>query len=138
MGNQRHMLAGSYTNYFYDVYNNQNAILNSTERSTAGKVTLSYNTVNNNNGYNIKALGWDPSHPFICIPMEVTNASTYTTYFCDGAYSDAWRNGNYAPYLGPRYSDNLATDINSGLGFWYAYSWANYSAYTGCRLVKFL
>lgn len=138
MGNQRHMLAGSYTNYFYDVYNNQNAILNSTERSTAGKVTLSYNTVNSNNGYNIKALGWDPSHPFICIPMEVTNASTYTTYFCDGVNSDAWRNGSYAPYLGPRYSDNLATDINSGLGYWLNSYWAYYGDSTGCRLVKFL
>lgn len=138
MGNQRHMLAGSYNNYFYDVYNNQNAILNSTERSTTGKVTLSYNTVNSDNGYNIKALGWDPSHPFICIPMEVTNASTYTTYFCDGVYSSAWTNGSYAPYLGPRYSDNLATDSTNGLGYWNLNTWANNYDYYGCRLVKFL
>ena len=136
IGNQFRMLAGSYNNYFYDVYNNQNAILNSTERSTTGKVTLSYNTVNSNNGYNIKALGWDPSHPFICIPMEVTNASTYTTYFCDGVYSNAWRSGSYAPYLGEYYGEyNTKT---YGLGYWDYTNWAYNYDYYGCRLVKFL
>lgn len=136
IGNQFRMLAGSYNNYFYDVYNNQNAILNSTERSTTDKVTLSYSTVNSNSGYNIKALGWDPSHPFICIPMEVTNASTYTTYFCDGVYSNAYRNTSYAPYLGEYYGEYSSK--NYGLGYWTNTYWATNSDYTGCRLVKFL
>lgn len=136
IGNQFRMLAGSYNNYFYDVYNNQNAILNSTERSTTGKVTLSYNTVNSTNYYNIKALGWDHNHPFICIPMEVTNATTYTTYFCDGVNSNAYRNTSYAPYLGEYYSEyNTKT---YGLGYWTYTSWAHHAANFGCRLVKFL
>ena len=138
LGNQYRMLAGSYNNYFYDVYNNQNAILNSTERSTSGKVTLSYDTVNSSNNYNIKALGWDHNHPFICIPMEVTNASTYTTYFCDGVNSNAWRNGSYAPYLGASYSTDYTAPSVRGLGSWYLNTWAFYSAFYGCRLVKFL
>ncbi len=137
-GNQYHMLAGSYNNYFYDVYNNQSAIMNSTERSTTGKVTLGYTTVNSDNGYNIKALGWDDSHPFICVPMEHTGASSYTTYFCDGVYSGAYRNTSYAPYLGSRYNDNLSAAANSGLGYWSRTYWAYANAYTGCRLVKFL
>ncbi len=138
VGNQFQMLAGSYNNYFYDVYNNQSAILSCTERSTSGKTTLCYTTDSSTNNYCLKALGWDPNHPFICVPMETTIGTTYTTYFCDGTHAYGYRNTNYGPYLGASYSTNFSSAHMRGVSSWNSLNWGSTYANYGCRLVKFL
>lgn len=33
----------------------------------------------------IKAIGWDESNPFLCMPIETSSEASGTTYFCDNA-----------------------------------------------------
>ena len=137
VGNQLQMLAGSYENYFYDVYNNQEKIMEYEERSVDGKIQLSYNTVNSDNGYNIKALGWDSQHPFICIPIETTSETTYTTYFCEALYSETYRNNRMVINSGHSFATYTWGD-SYGIGCFTSSNWNYYAAANGCRLVKFL
>lgn len=64
--------------------------------TTANMVTLSYKAPTNKSWNNcISAYGWDADHPFMCMPCETVNNSSYNTYFCDQIYL----NGSSYPVL---------------------------------------
>lgn len=50
----------------------------------SGFNTLSWNSPTTS-GNCLAALGWDANNPFLCLPIEIVNNSSYNTYFCDYA-----------------------------------------------------
>ena len=72
--------------------------------STYGLNALSYNSPASGNGNCLAALGWDSNNPFLVLPKEVVNNSSYSKYFCDyGSTSN-----NVVLSVGTRWSSSEA------------------------------
>ena len=99
--------------------------------TTTNMVTLSYSSPPSSSNYCIAAFGWDPDHPFLCMPCLTVNNNSYSTYFCDQIYL----NGSGYPvlFVGDSYGGG---DNDCGLARCNASSVGNYSYYLGARLLK--
>lgn len=72
--------------------------------STSGLNALAFNSPASGNGNCIAAFGWDHNNPFLVLPKEVVNNSSYNTYFCDyGSTSN-----NVVCYCGAVWNDSDA------------------------------
>lgn len=82
-------------------------------------------------GY-LAALGWDNSHPFCCAPIQTTDRSNYTKYFCD---EFCIQENKPALLCGSVYDSRYA---NYGLTHMYTLSALGKFENSGARLIKIL
>lgn len=132
VGNMSVWLDGVYSDY-------QNTVCRATDNpssfsdSTAGMYTLCYNNPSIYSNACIAGYGWDPAHPFLCMPTKTVNNSSYNTYFNDGYYNISYSSRpvvfNRTHYYG--------STLSSGAGLCSLNRMAsNYTAaYIGTRLI---
>lgn len=99
--------------------------------TTENMYTLAYKAPLQYNNPCIAAYGWDPDHPFMCLPCETVNNGSYNSYFCD----QIWLNGSNYPvlYCGSVYSDSYAS---YGLSYCSSLNVGRNSSNLGARLLK--
>ena len=99
--------------------------------TTENMVTLSYKAPSRYSNPCIAAYGWDPDHPFMCMPCQTVNNGSYNTYFCD----QIWLSGSSYPVL---YCGSVYNNSNAYFGLSYCYGSSVGSDYSvlGARLLK--
>lgn len=72
--------------------NKPSKYVNEPNASTEGYDTFSYSCPTTGSGNSIKNLGYDPNHPTINFPREVSGSNDYSKYYCDAYY---YASGNH-------------------------------------------
>lgn len=122
VGNLFEFYDGVYINYYTENPNNFS-------NDTTGKYQLSYTP--STAGQCIASLGWDSNHPFMCMPKEEINNSSFNTYYCDQGYAP---NSSYPVCYG---GASAWSNNSSGSGAFFVASNSANAAYAvlGARLL---
>ena len=88
----------------------------------------------------IMTLGWDSNHPFMCMPTQTINTSSYNQYFCNSSTNY----GNSILYIGACYTTSYDasaqgdnnTNRHYGLYFMNRTGSTSNQQYVGGRLIK--
>lgn len=102
---------------------NPSNYVSSPSSSQTGYSALSYSAPTDN-GYEIKALGYDSNNPFVNYPSAVVSNSSYNTYYCDGYYYSSSSHPVFS-YVGLAYAL---------YGLWFCYGDYGWSYAFGVRL----